>query len=204
MGGVDLEVMAAAEQRALAWHHWLKAHAASPFSPQQIRLRPDVLGTQHGLSKLPYIRDTRRAIGLDGFVLTLAHLVGQQGDSTGLKFPDRIAIGCYPADVHPLATCDFPDHTAEHHDTRPFYIPYRAMAHEQLTNLLTAGKTMAQSFMANSATRLHPIEWSTGTAAGTIAALAYDRQASLHALADDLPELQAAVSAHTPIEWQLD
>ena len=27
-------------------------------------------------------------------------------------------------------------------------------------NLLVAGKTMAQSFLANYATRLHPIEWS--------------------------------------------
>ncbi|HEX5102742.1 MAG TPA: FAD-dependent oxidoreductase, partial [Pirellulaceae bacterium] len=32
-------------------------------------------------------------------------------------------------------------------------------------NLLVAGKTMAQTFLANSATRLHPIDWSTGTAA---------------------------------------
>ena len=38
-------------------------------------------------------------------------------------------------------------------------------------NLLVAGKTMATTFSANSATRLHPEEWSTGVAAGVAAGL---------------------------------
>ena len=176
-GGIDLTVLAAAEERALAWHHWFKQHAPAPIKPEQIRIRPDVLGTGHGLAKLPYIRDTRRSIGLDGFVLKLGDLVGNPADKTGKRFEDRVALGAYPADVHPLAACDYPDHTSIHHDTKPFYIPFRALTHETLGNLLVAGKTMAQSFMANSATRLHPIEWATGTAAGTIAAWAYTHQA---------------------------
>ncbi len=28
--------------------------------------------------------------------------------------------------------------------------------------MLVAGKTMAQTFKANAATRLHPVEWTTG------------------------------------------
>jgi hypothetical protein len=38
-------------------------------------------------------------------------------------------------------------------------------------NLLVAGKLMAQSFHANSNTRVHPSEWSSGVAAGGTAAL---------------------------------
>jgi hypothetical protein len=38
-------------------------------------------------------------------------------------------------------------------------------------NLLVAGKTMAQSFFYNSASRLHPAEWSSGVAAGAAASL---------------------------------
>ena len=37
-------------------------------------------------------------------------------------------------------------------------------------NLLVAGLTMANSFMLSSALRMHPIEWTTGTAAGVSAA----------------------------------
>ncbi len=141
-GGVNFDVLAAAEQRALAWHHWLKERTPEPFQPEQVILRPDVLGTAHGLSKLPYIRDTRRSIGIGGFVLKLADLVGKAPSQTGTIFSDRIAIGCYPADVHHLAVCEYPEHMNEHRDTRPFCIPYRALTHESFDNLLVAGKTI--------------------------------------------------------------
>jgi hypothetical protein len=51
----------------------------------------------------------------------------------------------------------------------PFYIPLRALTNIQIPNLMVAGKTIAQSFLVNSATRLHPVEWSVGTAAGVVA-----------------------------------
>jgi len=69
--------------------------------------------------------------------------------------------------------------------------------------LLTAGKTMAQSFLANSATRLHPIEWSTGTAAGVAAAhMAATGRSSRQAL-EAIEEVQALVRQKTPIDWTL-
>jgi hypothetical protein len=45
------------------------------------------------------------------------------------------------------------------------------MTVENVDNLLVAGKSMAQSFHANSNTRLHPSEWTTGVAAGGAAVL---------------------------------
>ncbi|MEM9353511.1 MAG: FAD-dependent oxidoreductase [Planctomycetota bacterium] len=95
-GGVDLGVLEASEKRALAWHYWLKANTPEGIEPEQITLSIGTLGTGHGLSKLPYIRDTRRSIGLDGFVLRFADLSGSASQRTGTKFADRIAIGAYP------------------------------------------------------------------------------------------------------------
>lgn len=200
-GGVDLQVMAQAEQRALAWHHWFKHHSPDGINPRQIRLNSDVLGTSHGLAKLPYIRDTRRSIGLDGFVLKFADLTGPASAKTGTKFDDRIALGAYPADIHGLAGCDYPTYIDAAHDTLPFYIPFRALTNERVGNLLVAGKTMAQSFLANSATRLHPIEWSTGTAAGVVAASMARNNRDSRAAYQSIETIQQQVQTMTPIDW---
>jgi hypothetical protein len=118
-------------------------------------------------------------------------------------FPDRIALGAYPADIHPIAGCDMPDYCQAAHDTLPFCVPFRALTHRELGNLLVVGKTMAQSFLANSATRLHPIEWSTGTAGGVAAAhMARTGRSSREALAA-IGELQQEVKRMTPIDWTL-
>ena len=67
--------------------------------------------------------------------------------------------------------------------------------------MLVAGKTMAQSFMANSATRLHPTEWSTGTAAGVAAAyMAKTEKTSRQAL-ESIAAVQEQIQEMTPIEW---
>jgi hypothetical protein len=202
-GGVDLAVLDAAERRAWGWHAWLKQHAPAPLEPAQIVLRGGVLGTAHGLAKLPYIRDTRRAIGLDGFLLRLADLAGPAAQGTGTRFDDRVALGAYPADIHPVTCCELPaEAKAAHHDTLPFYIPFRALTHQHLENLLTAGKTMAQSFLANSATRLHPIEWSSGTAAGVAAAwMSRERRTSRQAY-QAIETLQDQIRRKTPIQWE--
>ena len=93
-------------------------------------------------------------------------MTGSISQVTGTKFADRVAIGAYASDIHPLADREYPAYIKEQYDTLPFYIPFRALTHHKYGNVLVAGKTMSQSFLANSATRLHPTEWSTGTAAG--------------------------------------
>ncbi|MFM8282504.1 MAG: FAD-dependent oxidoreductase, partial [Planctomycetaceae bacterium] len=202
-GGIDVAALAGAEDRAFAWHQWFRSHAPDGIDPGRIALAPAVLGTAHGLAKLPYIRDTRRAIGLDGFVLRFADLSGPAARRTGTVFPDRIAIGAYPADIHPVSTCSMPEYAVAAHDTLPFSIPFRALTHRDLSNLLVAGKTMAQSFLANSATRLHPIEWSTGTACGIAAAEMAKTGRTSAALLADITALQALVKQKTPIDWTL-
>jgi hypothetical protein len=72
VGGMNLTALAAAEQLAFGWYRFLKAQANSTFranSSLYLSLAADVAGTLHGLSKVPYMRDTRRSIGLAGFRL---------------------------------------------------------------------------------------------------------------------------------------
>jgi hypothetical protein len=202
-GGIDLDSLAAAEDRAFGWHQWFRSQAPQGIDPARIALAPSVLGTGHGLAKLPYIRDTRRAIGLDGFVLRFADLTGPAAQRTGTVFPDRIALGAYPADIHPISGCTMPAYLTAAHDTLPFCIPFRALTHGQLDNLLVAGKTMAQSFLANSATRLHPIEWSTGTAAGVAAAHMAKAGLTSRQASESIAEVQELVRRQTPIDWTL-
>jgi hypothetical protein len=114
-----------------------------------------------------------------------------------------VALGAYPADIHPISGCTMPAYLVAAHDTLPFCIPFRALTHRELGNLLVAGKTMAQSFLANSATRLHPIEWSSGTAAGVAAAhMAKTGKTSRQAL-EAIGEVQELVRQKTPIDWTL-
>lgn len=200
-GGIDLEVLAAAENRALGWHRWFKENAPEGIDPRQIVLDSQALGTGHGLAMLPYIRDTRRSIGLDGYILPLSDLAGPAAQRTGTEFPDRIALGAYPADIHGLSNCEIPSYLLVAHDTLPFYIPFRAQTNSKLENLLVAGKTMAQSFLANSATRLHPIEWSTGTAAGVAAAHMAKTGKTTREAYETVGELQTLIRQRTPIDW---
>lgn len=201
-GGIDLDVLAAAEARAFAWHDWFRDHPQGAIRPGQVTLEVGPLGTGHGLAKLPYIRDTRRSIGLDDFVLTLKDLTGPASQVTGRRFRDRVAIGCYAADIHPMVGGKYPFQGDQ--PTLPFYIPFRALTNRGYGNLLMAGKTMAQSFQANAATRLHPIEWATGTAAGVAAARMAKSGRDSRAMLGEIEELQRAIRPLTPIDWTID
>ena len=234
------------------------------------------MGTQHGLAKLPYLRDSRRAWrGLDGFQLQYSDLSrrdssesvdsgkydddggggggGIAGFPTGRRFPDTVGIGNYPyADIHPLLPqgcqldpypnqdhLDSPLGPTEHmtsssHATSsidssngsrymdgyppylqgenkevlPYYLPFRALTSSDAGNLIVAGKCMAQSFLANAATRLHPTEWASGVAAGATAALMLrhagewkgsTREVLEHV--DELQELLRSEAVGAPLEW---
>lgn len=203
-GGIDLAVLKEAERRALGWHAWFKAHVPAPLTPEQVILDREALGTSTGLAKMPYIRDTRRSIGLDGFILRVADLGGPVAQRTGKPFRDRVALGAYGVDIHGLANCNSSPGQGERHETLPFFIPFQALTHERLTNFLVAGKTMAQSYLSNAATRLHPIEWSSGTAAGTVAAAMSRHGWTSRQAFDHVAELQLLIEARTPIRWTID
>ena len=74
-GGVDLEVMAAAERRALAWHGWFKDHTPKGLDPKQLTLGGggDGTGARAGESSLhPRCETIDRFVG--GFLLKVSSL----------------------------------------------------------------------------------------------------------------------------------
>lgn len=209
-GGVNVTSLALAEQQAVAWYFWLKERRPGSVPGTDTRfLRGsdplNMMGTEHGLAKFPYIRCTRRLVGLDNFRITGRYWVNTQTSSyaneTSFRYHDSVGIGSYSSDVRPLLTST--GIAPPFGLPAPFYIPYRALASENVENLLAAGKTIAQTYVTNSAYRLHPIEWASGSAAGTAAAILIRdglRNDELMSI-PRLREYQALVATNAPIRW---
>ena len=173
-GGLNLTALGMLEQRAYGWYHYYRGHWNTSAASGVLVLARAPVGTANGLSKMPYLRDTRRSgHGIGQFRLTFAAMTNaaDPGSKFGLRFNDTVALGNYQHDVHGLRICKLPGYVTEATGAKPYYIPFRALTNGGASNLLVAGKTMAQSFSANAATRLHPIEWASGVAAGAAAAL---------------------------------
>jgi hypothetical protein len=175
------------------------------------------------LAKVPYLRDSRRSqYGVDHFRLLYHHLNysnPEDNGATAFHFPDTVGIGDYHyADIHNLdaeKVCSYPKYVACClHPVKPYYLPFRAITFEGMDNLLVAGKSMSQSFLANAATRLHPIEWVSGTAA---AAAAYGMIVGYNSgqqpwgttqqvFDNYIPQLQQLLSSdiiRSPLSWKL-
>lgn len=208
-GGVNLTAVAMAEAQAWACYRKLQNGTLS--------VRPDDSGTSDGLSKMLYLRESRRSrAGIGGFKLchnimsandpgpggagcsTAADLPGKHGNSTGYRFLDTVAIGSpqplFGYDVHVPKWCSFPPYISNTvrraNSTVAFFIPFRALTVADAPNMLVAGKSMATSFLTNSVTRLHPNEWASGTAAGVAAVMMSVHNWSSVQMAANVPVLQ--------------
>ena len=203
-GGLNLTTLQQAETYALEFAKWYSSkepQKEKTSSPTTLVNSSDSIGTLTGLAQLPYIRDTRRSIGVGGFRLNSSHLSG------GVRFKDRIALGDYLSfDTHALHDCTPVKFAGP---LKPYYIPLRALTNNQFANLLVAGKTMAQTNAANAATRLHPVEWSSGTSSGIFAAFLLENDISTSKVVEECTESDATycslqdkiVKYGNPIEW---
>jgi len=72
-GGLNLTVLRAAETEALGWYGWFKAHvwfgSRLTLRDAAVNTSNSPVGTCTGLMKMPYIRDSRRTVGIGGFVI---------------------------------------------------------------------------------------------------------------------------------------
>jgi len=108
------------------------------------------------------VRETRRILG--EYLLTGEDVLGAR------KFADGIALGSYPIDVHSPAG---PGTIVKHLPPGDFYsIPYRCLIPRQMEGLLVAGRPISTTHEAHASTRIQPICYATGQAAGVAAALA--------------------------------
>jgi hypothetical protein len=216
-GGLNITSLRSAEQRSFGWFRYLLqgSQSLAGIDPHHLSLSSVQAETSGGLAKMPYVRDTRRAkYGLERFRLTYADLNYSSADGTARRFADTVGIGHYLyADIHVLKSPGmvYPAYiTCCEHPINPYYVPFRALTVEGFDNLLCAGKTMAQSFLANAATRLHPTEWSSGAAAGAAAFLMssmggrYPSTAAVYKEVGVLQTLLQSDVVKSPLTWTLE
>lgn len=172
--------------------YWLQTEAPRPDGGDGwpgLHLRGDVLGTDDGFAKAPYIREARRIRAR--YTVTEQDLsLAIRGDRGAVAYPDSVGVGMYRIDLHPSTGGDNYIDVA----STPFQIPLGALIPGAGGNLLAAGKNIGTTHITNGCYRLHPVEWNIGEAAGALAAfcLATGREpAQVHTA----PELLAAFQA---------
>jgi hypothetical protein len=163
---------------SLSLLYWLQTEAPRPDGGQGwrgLRLRRDIVGTEDGLAKQPYVRESRRIraeftvredhVGADA----RARLTGRRGDElTAEAFPDSVGIGSYRIDLHMSTGGDNYIDVA----SLPFQIPLGTLLPVRMENLLPACKNIGTTHITNGCYRLHPVEWNVGEASGALAAYA--------------------------------
>jgi hypothetical protein len=108
------------------------------------------------------VRETRRIEG--EYQLTVEDILGAR------KFPDAIARGTYPVDIHnPTGKGTILRHLPP---GEAYDIPLRCLLPQGIEGLLVAGRCISGTHEAHSSYRVMPISMATGQAAGCAAALA--------------------------------
>lgn len=161
----------------------------------------DLFGSDDGLSKYPYIRESRRLVAKSLIVEQdiVASTDEETHPSRARHLSDAIGIGLYPVDIH-----GYQEIPGAAQQALPFQIPYSAMITSACPNYIAACKNIGVSHITNGAYRLHPIEWAIGVAAACAAVLALDLDQPVNGLdaPDLIGSLQSKVLDHgSPIFW---
>jgi hypothetical protein len=202
--------IASALQRAkrvgLGFLHWLQTEApiaGRPHGFPEIRLRPDVMDTPDGLSKHPYIRESRR-IRARKTILEQEVSAESQAGSRAAHFPDSVGLGWYPIDIHRSG----PEDVGASCRTKPFQIPLGALIPVRIENLIAACKNIGTTHITNGCYRLHPIEWNVGESAGALAAFAIESRRTPAQIRDDPETLRrfqrVLLGEGVPLYWLID
>ncbi|WP_392469601.1 FAD-dependent oxidoreductase [Sphingobacterium cellulitidis] len=165
--------VAAAKQLSLSLLYWLQTEVENEEGGKGwpgIRLRKDIMGTEDGMAKYPYIRESRRIKA--EFTVTEQH-VGKENrkisaqanedSERAVNFEDSVGIGYYHIDLHPTQRRNYVDFPS-----LPFQIPLGALIPIRMDNLLPANKNIGTTHITNGCYRLHPVEWSIGEAVGLL------------------------------------
>lgn len=191
-----VRILQAAKRVSLAFLYWMQndmpRDEGTAKGYGEFLLRKDVMGSDDGLSKYPYIRESRR-LRTKGRVLEQDLKIDEEGASRARAFEDSIGTGFYMVDIHPCGA----NERGRMMMPKPFQIPMATLVPQGVDNLLAAGKNLGVTHLTNGAFRLHPIEWNIGEAAGLMASLAIEKGALPSAQALQ-PEL---ARAGVPLVW---
>lgn len=166
--------MHAAKQLGLSFLYWMQTEAPRDdggVGYPGLRPRGDVLGTSDGMTKQPYIRESRR-IKAEFTVLEQHIGTEARGKLQGAEsFHDSVGIGTYRIDLHPsTGQRNYIDVS-----NWPFQIPLGALIPVRVENLLPANKNIGTTHITNGCYRLHPVEWNVGEAAAALAAYCLEK-----------------------------
>jgi hypothetical protein len=190
-----------AKEQTMCMVYWLQNDAprADGKKGYPVRLRPDIMGTEDGLAKAPYIRESRRIVAMK----TICEQdVSKKFNEQPPICKDSVGIGHYAVDIH-LTT---KSHTFLYDATYPFEIPLSAMIPVRLKNLLPACKNIGCTHLTNGCYRLHPVEWNVGEVAGYLAALSIEEGCTpREILAGKLEKFQSLlVQQGITLHWDFD
>lgn len=195
-----------AKRASLGFLHWLQTEAPAEgdrTGAPELRLAPSLMGTDDGLSKYPYIRESRRIQAVRTVVeqdVSAAHQPGARA----AHFHDSVGVGWYPIDIHRAG----PDDVGVSTRTRPFQIPAGALVPIRLENLIAGAKNIGTTHITNGCYRLHPVEWNIGESAGALAAFSRSVGRSPRAVVTDAGLLDAfqrsLLAEGVPLAWAID
>lgn len=178
------------KQLSLSLLYWLQTEVPRPDGGTGwpgIRLRPDVMGTEDGLAKYPYVRESRR---IKARFTVLEEHVGKANRAMvtdaehaqrAASFYDSVGIGYYHIDLHPSSAGD----NYIDFGSLPFQIPLGALLPQRMKNLLPANKNIGTTHITNGCYRLHPVEWSIGEAVGILLAFVKQKNQPPHAVREN-------------------
>jgi hypothetical protein len=203
--------LARAKQLSLSLLYWLQTEAPRADGGSGwagLRLRPDIVGTEDGLAKYPYVRESRRILAeftvLEQHVATDVRVKEtrlSRDEVRAVPFADSVGIGSYRIDLHPSSGgSNYLDISS-----LPFQIPLGALVPQRVENLLPACKNLGVTHITNGCYRLHPVEWNIGEAAGTLAAFCRRRKTLPRAVlkqSELLKDLQSLLESQgVPLSW---
>jgi hypothetical protein len=193
-----------AKELSLSFLYWMQTDAPrldGGHGWKGLRLRKDLVDTEDGMAKAPYIRESRR---IQAEFTILEQHVGTEmrtnksnptADVFAESFPDSVGIGSYRIDLHPSAGgTNYIDVSS-----LPFQIPLGALIPKRIENLIPANKNIGTTHITNGCYRLHPVEWNIGEAAGALAAYAITNKKLPRAIRSDkktLTAFQNRLTAH--------
>lgn len=175
--------VAGARQLNLSLFYWLQTEVPRPDGGTGwpgLRLRGDVMGTEDGMAKYPYIREGRRIRSL--FTILEEHVgvenrilvKGKDAAGKTETFFDSVGVGSYYLDLHPSTNgnnyIDLP--------SLPFQIPLGALIPRRMKNLLPACKNIGTTHITNGCYRVHPVEWNIGESVGMLVAYTLKKKVS--------------------------
>jgi hypothetical protein len=195
-----------AKRVGLGFAYWLQTDAPNPAGEEgfsNLLLQPNIMGSDDGLGKHPYIRECRRIQALKT-VIEQEVAVAYQTGPRAAHFKDSVGIGWYPIDIHQVSQ----DEVGTSTRTKPFQIPLGALIPTRMENLIAANKNIGTTHITNGCYRLHPVEWNVGEAAGLVAAFAIEQRETPKTIREDATLLgsfqKEVVAEGVPLCWLID